>query len=198
VEHYVAVLRRRLRLAGDSQPSVVTTDASGYRLDIEATWLDLAQFRSAAADLTTWLHLGRVREALFLSEGEAFADEPDSDWAIEVRREIAGRRSDLLVRAAELGLADGDPLSAARDAAEAIVLEPHLESAHRALIAAHYVHGDQARALSAYRNLRDRLVVELGVEPTPHTRALHEAVLRHSRTDEVLRRLTVPQGLRSA
>jgi DNA-binding SARP family transcriptional activator len=139
-----------------------------------------------------------VREALLLSEGEAFADEPDSDWAIEVRREIAGRRSDLLVRAAELGLADGDPLSAARDAAEAIVLEPHLESAHRALIAAHYVHGDQARALSAYRNLRDRLVVELGVEPTPHTRALHEAVLRHSRTDEVLRRLTVPQGLRSA
>jgi DNA-binding SARP family transcriptional activator len=198
VQHYVAVLRRRLRMPGDSGPSVVAADASGYRLDIENVWVDLAQFRCATADLATWLDLSRVREALRMSEGEAFADEPDSDWAVEVRQEVAGCRSDLLVRAAELGLADGDPASAARDAADAIVIEPHLEPAHRALMAAHYVHGDQARALAAYRQLRDRLVVDLGVEPTPHTRALHDAVLHHSRTDDVLRRLTVPQGLRSA
>jgi DNA-binding SARP family transcriptional activator len=198
VEHYVAVLRRRLRRPGRDEPSLVQTDASGYRLDVDSAWLDLAAFRGAAADLATWLHLDRVRDALRLSEAEPFADEPDSAWAMDVRREVSGRRSDLLVRAAELGLVDGDPLSAARDAADAIVLEPHLESAHRALIAAHYVHGDQARALTAYRSLRDRLVAELGVEPTPHTRALHDAILHHSRTDEVLRRLTVPQGLRSA
>jgi DNA-binding SARP family transcriptional activator len=127
-----------------------------------------------------------------------FAEEPDSEWANEARHEVHGRRCDLLVRAAELGLADGDPLSAARDAADAIVLEPHLESAHRALIAAHYLRGDQSRALAAYQALRRRLVNDLGVEPTPQTRAVHDAVLRHHRSDDLLRRLTVPQGLRSA
>jgi DNA-binding SARP family transcriptional activator len=198
IEHYVAVLRRRLRGRLREPVSVVQTEGAGYRLDVDRVALDLADFRCAVSDVTTWLRLDRVREALLLSDSEAFADEPDSEWAIDIRREVHGRRCDLLVRAAELGLADGDALTAARDASDAIVLEPHLESAHRALIAAHYLHGDQSRALSAYQSLRNRLVSELGVEPTPHTRSLHDAVLRHHRSDDVLRRLTVPQGLRSA
>jgi DNA-binding SARP family transcriptional activator len=198
VEHYVAVLRRRLRRPGDQRTSIVLTDGSGYQLDVDSAWLDLAAFRCAVGDLTTWLQMDRVRDALRLSSAEVFADEPDAPWAVDVRREVVGRRCDLLVRAAELSLVDGDALSAARDAAGAIVVEPHLESAHRALMAAHYLHGDQARALEVYRVLRHRLVDELGVEPAPHTRELHEAVLLQSRTDEILRRVTVPQGLRSA
>jgi DNA-binding SARP family transcriptional activator len=198
IEHYVAVLRRRLRGRQRECVSVVQTEGSGYRLDVDRASLDLAEFRRAVADLATWMQLDRVRAALLLSEGDVFADEPDAEWAVEARREVHGRRCDLLVRAAELGLAQGDPLAAARDAADAVLLEPHLESAHRALIAAHYLHGDQSRALAAYQALRSRLVVDLGVEPTPHTRSMHDAVLRHHRSADVLRRLTVPQGLRSA
>lgn len=198
IEHYVAVLRRRLRGLSCPEDSVVQTEGSGYRLDGSRVSLDLAEFRAAVGDVSTWLHLDRVREALRLSEEDAFADEPDAEWAESVRREVEGRRCDLLVRAAELGLADGDALAAVRAATDAIVVEPHLESAHRVLIAAHYLHGDQARALAAYRSLRDRLAAELGVDPAPQTQALHSAVLGHSRPDDILRRLTVPQGLRSA
>ena len=198
IEHYVAVLRRRLRGRMRESVSVISTEGSGYRLDVERTTLDLEEFRRSVADVSTWLQLDRVRAALRLCEYEVFAEEPDAEWANEARHEVHGRRCDLLVRAAELGLGDGDALSAARDAADAIVLEPHLESAHRALIAAHYLRGDPSRALAAYQALRSRLVNDLGVEPTPQTRSVHDAVLRHHRSDDLLRRLTGPQGLRSA
>jgi DNA-binding SARP family transcriptional activator len=198
IEHYVAVLRRRLHGRACPDRPIVQTEGSGYSLDVSRVSVDLADFRSAVADVSTWLHIERVRAALRLSESDAFTEEPDAEWAESIRREVEGRRCDLLVRAAELGLADGDALAAARDAAEAIAVEPHLESAHRVLIAAHYLHGDQARALAAYRSLRDSLVAELGVDPVPQTQGLHSAVLSHSRPDDILRRLTVPQGLRSA
>ena len=198
VEHYVAVLRRYLERRSAVGGAVVRTEAAGYALDLDLVSVDLVDFTRAVADLTTWVSLDRVRDALQLSDAEPFADEPDAAWACDVRTDVAARRCDLLVRAAELGLAYGDPVTAARDAADAIATEPHLESAHRVLIAAHYVHGDQARALTVYQSLRRRLVAELGVEPTPHTQSVHDAVLRHSRPADILRRLTVPPGLRSA
>lgn len=198
IEHYVAVLRRCIHGRAPVAAPVVETVGASYRLDIDRVSVDLAEFRAAVIDVLTWVHLDRVRAALRLSASEAFADEPDAGWAEAVRREVEGRRCDLLVRAAELALAEGDTLGAARDASDAIDIEPHLESAHRALIAAHYLHGDQARALASFRCLRDRLVSELGVEPTPHTHALHTAILNHGRPDDIMRRLTVPQGLRSA
>jgi DNA-binding SARP family transcriptional activator len=198
IEHYVAVLRRSLHGRACATAPVVQTDGAGYRLDDARVSLDLAEFRVAVADPATWLNLDRVRAAIRVSASDAFADEPDADWALAVRREVETRRCDLLVRAAELDLADGDARAAAHDASDAIRIEPHLESAHRALIAAHYLHGDQARALDAYRSMREGLVTELGVEPTPHTRDLHAAVLRHSSALDVLRQLTVPRPLRSA
>ena len=49
--------------------------------------------------------------------------------------------------------------------------------AHRML--ALYHSGRQADALEAYRAARDTLVGELGLEPGPELRELHEAILRH-------------------
>ena len=198
IEHYVAVLRRRLHGRGCPDAPVVQTDGPGYLLDMTLVSVDLAEFRDAVASVGTWLHLDQVRAALRLSESDAFAEEPDADWAVGVRREIEAQRCDLLVRAAELCLAEGETLAAARDAADAILVEPHLESAHRALMAAHYLRGDQARALVAYQVLRERLVSELGVDPAPQTQGLHSAVLSHSRSADILRRLTIPQDVRSA
>jgi DNA-binding SARP family transcriptional activator len=198
IEHYVAQLRRGLRGRTTSVPSVVRSESAGYRLDLDRVQVDLAEFTAAADDLRTWLSIDRVRDALAISRAELFEDEPDADWASETRDEVRRRRCTLLVRAAELDLAAGDPLAAVRDASRAIQTDPHDESAHRALMCAYYVRGDQERALAAYRSCRVRLVADLGTEPAAHTRSMHEAVLRQGRIPDVLRRLTLPEGLRSA
>jgi len=198
VEHHVAEVRRGLYAQTPHGDTVVRCERAGYRLDLDRVSIDLAEFKAAVDDLSTWLHLDRVRHALELSERELFEDEPDADWAVETRREVRRRRCDLLVRAAELDLAAGDPLAAVRDAGDALGIEPHLEAAHRVLVCAYYVCGEPGLALSAYRTCRDRLVDDCGVEPSPHTRSVHEAVFRGLGVADVMRRLTVPQGLRTA
>jgi DNA-binding SARP family transcriptional activator len=198
VEHYVALARRALRCRQPSTDSVIRTEGAGYVLDLERARLDLADFTRAVGDVSTWLHRDRVRAALALSDFDVFGDEPYASWALDVRDEVRQQRCDLLVRAAELGLADADPRSAVADALSAIEHEPHLESAYRVMIAAHYLAGDQARALAAYSLCRRRLVDDLGIEPSPHTQELHTSVLRHGHPDDVLRRLTIPAGRRTA
>jgi SARP family transcriptional regulator, regulator of embCAB operon len=198
VEHYVALLRRGLHGRGRTSETVVQTEGAGYRLDLERTSLDLVEFSRAVEDVATWLHLDRVREALRVSESDIFVDEPYAPWAMDIRDVVRRQRCDLLVRAAELGLAQGDTRSAIRDATEAIDREPHLESAYRVLMCAHYVRGDQARALDTFQQCRQKLDDDLGIVPTSHTRDLYQAVLCQSSAEDVHRRLVVPQGLRSA
>ena len=55
---------------------------------------------------------------------------------------------------------------------------PLRERLHAQRMLALYRSGRQAEALEAYRHARDVLVQEVGVEPGPELRRLHEAILR--------------------
>ena len=55
--------------------------------------------------------------------------------------------------------------------------------------------GRQADALEAYRRSRAALVEQIGVEPGPELRALHEAILRQDPALDAPRPLELPQEL---
>ena len=57
--------------------------------------------------------------------------------------------------------------------------EPYRERSWEQLIVALYRSGRQADALATYRAARDLLAADLGVDPGPALRALHERVLSH-------------------
>jgi len=96
----------------------------------------------------------------------------EGEWLDDLRRRLVDVRLRALECLGEIWLAQGDARLAARDAAEAVVLDPYRESAHRLLIRAHLASGERAAAIRAYDTLREVFRGELGVEPAPETTAL--------------------------
>jgi WD40 repeat protein/energy-coupling factor transporter ATP-binding protein EcfA2 len=120
-----------------------------------------------------------------LWRGPTLSDVADEPFAAPAIR----RLEELRVEAAELAI--GADLAAGRHqevAAEidAMIAEhPLRERLHAQRMLALYRCGRQADALEAYREARRVLVEEIGVEPGPELRRLHEAILAHDPSLEV-------------
>ena len=178
----VARLRRVLEpaSAGDGY-RVLVTRPPGYELRIGPDGLDLHRFerllataRSAEDPATA---ARTLREALGLWRGRPLADlgyEPFCQADIarleELRLVALEDRVD-----ADLALGGGAELVAEL---EALVQEQPLRERLRGqLLVALYRSGRQADALEAYQAARRALVDELGIEPGPRLRELHQAIL---------------------
>jgi DNA-binding SARP family transcriptional activator/energy-coupling factor transporter ATP-binding protein EcfA2 len=175
VQLYVSHLRKLL----DGCSAEIVTRGRGYELRLASDRVDAARFeRLVAAAVHADSPNGKAREALALWRGAALADVADEPFAgAEIRR-----LEQLRLRAAELAI-DAD-LAAGRHVEvigelEALVAEhPLREQLHARRMLALYRSGRQAEALSAYREVREMLVEQIGVEPGPELRRLHEAILR--------------------
>ena len=166
VQLYVSQLRKLL----DGNGAEIVTHGRGYELRLPPTAVDVGRFEQLSAD-------GEPREALALWRGDALADVAGEPFAAaEVRR-----LEELWLRAKESAI-DAD-LAAGRHAQvlpelEALVAaHPLQERLHAQRMLALYRSGRQADALAAYRAAREVLVEQIGVEPGPELRRLHEAML---------------------
>jgi DNA-binding SARP family transcriptional activator len=163
---------------------VVTRHGSGYALavepdDVDALLLErfvaLARQASDAGD-----HRGAAqhyRSALELVRGPALGDLLDFAFA----RDAAGRLEELLLVVheglAEAELASGRHAEIVGTLSELARAHPLRERFAALLITALYRCGRQVDALRAYAELRDALVDEFGVDPSPELQALERAVL---------------------
>lgn len=173
LETYVCHLRSRLTSDAEDRP-VLVTEPAAYRLADGAVDVDLDRFdaliqRGGRANLT---------QALGLVRGEVLEDEPYRTWALRLRETYRERRITAMLDVAEEALADGDPMVALEHAEAAIAVEPVRERGYQASMVARYALGRQDEALRTFERCRAALA-ELGIEPLPHTVALHAAVLRH-------------------
>jgi WD40 repeat protein/DNA-binding SARP family transcriptional activator len=175
VQLYVSHLRKLL----DGCEAEIVTRGRGYELRLEADRVDAARFeRLVGAALRAASANGVAREALALWHGAPLADVADEPFAgAEIRR-----LEELRVRAAELAI--GADLAAGRhgevigELGALIAEDPLSEQLHALRMLALYRCGRQAEALQAYREVREMLVEQIGVEPGPELRRLHEAILR--------------------
>lgn len=85
VEHYVCVLRRRLRMLDASGPSAVVGEPSGYRLNRQIARLDIDRFDALVAKVSTTADSVSCEAALALAEGDLCEDEPYASWAATAR-----------------------------------------------------------------------------------------------------------------
>ena len=115
-----------------------------------------------------------------LPEGELLP-ELDDDWLDAEREQYRRRQVTRLAGLARNAEAAGDHADAARWAAERCRLAPLDESAHRELLRLMTTNGDVAGAVLEGRRFAARLRSELGVDPSPATRAAQAALQAPSR-----------------
>ncbi|MFJ3659043.1 BTAD domain-containing putative transcriptional regulator [Streptomyces sp. NPDC090119] len=189
LQTYILQLRRRLGVAmGPDSPrnvkEVLATRHGGYVLQIPSDSVDAHDYERLATAGRAAFEAGddaraaaTLRQALDLWQGPALVDVPvgpvltietlrlEESRLVTVERRIdaelrLGRHSDLLVELRDL-----------------IARHPQHEGLHSQAMVALYRAGRQAAALDVYRQLRIRLVEELGVEPSPQVQRLHQAML---------------------
>ncbi len=187
LHNHVTRLRRLL-----DDPERLRSVPPGYLLRVDRGELDVDVFDAlvaaarAAHARQDWPGVVRsCTQALALWRGTPLSGLPDLGGHTLVPRLEEARLILLKWRYdAELALG-GTRLTALVPELSALVAEhPFREAYHRQLMLALHRTGRQAEALAVHRDLRGRLIEELGVEPGPAIREAHVEVLRGSGGDD--------------
>ena len=181
VHEYVSRLRGEF---GD--PLLIATRAPGYTIERGACELDATRFAEllrAARAAVAADELDRALQSFDLALG-LWRGDALSDVALEADARSAAARLDDERRAArserfEVALALGRHNELVPELERAVAAEPLDEQLLRQLMTALYRSGRQADALARYREGRQRLVRELGIEPGAELRELEQAILQH-------------------
>ncbi|WP_237047909.1 AfsR/SARP family transcriptional regulator [Lentzea guizhouensis] len=148
-----------------------------------------ARPRAASGDVAGAAAL--FREALGLWRGVPFEDLPG------LRAEavsLQSARLDAVEACAELELRLGLHHRVGKDLAAVVAEHPLRERARAQLMLAQYRSGRRADALRTYQDARRVLVEQIGLEPGPELRELHEQVLRDAPALLAPVRAEVPGG----
>ena len=167
----VCVSRLRKALASSGNGAEIVTRGRGYELRLADGDLDARRFEALVAD-------GNPREALALWRGAPLADVADEPFAGAQIRHLEELRLAALELAIERDIAAGRHREVIGQLDVLAAQEPLRERLHAQRMLVLYRTGRQAEALEAYRQARAALVEEIGVEPGPELRDLHEAILR--------------------
>ncbi|MDT0302452.1 AfsR/SARP family transcriptional regulator [Streptomonospora wellingtoniae] len=178
---YIHHLRQEL---GDD--AVIERAGAGYRLAVDRVRVDALRFVDLAEQAERELESGRAREAarmfaeaMGLWRGAAFAGHK----SLPVVREEAARLDELRQRVAETRfdteLALGRHSAITAELSALVAEHPFRERLRAQLMLAYHRTGRASEALEAFREGRELLVEELGIEPGRELAALEQAILRN-------------------
>lgn len=178
----------RAIMAQVDAPGSLTSSGGAYALRLPAgAWLDvdaaydaIHRAETALGNSDTSAACGWALGARAISSRQLLAGE-EGDWIEGIRRRLTDVKLRSLECLAEIWIARDDPNLAARDAAEAISIDPYRESAHRLLIRAHLAAGDRGAAARALDSCRRMFAEELGIAPTEATVGLLAAARTRTR-----------------
>jgi DNA-binding SARP family transcriptional activator/WD40 repeat protein len=169
---------------GRSGGSPVLTEATGYRLvaaaDTVDAWCferDLRAGQAALAAGDARAAVAALDSALRQWRGEAYAEFVDAAFAVSERLRLAELHALCLEARTDAELALGAGPDLVPDLEARVQRDPYRERSWEQLVIALYRGGRQRDALLAYQRARDRLLEDLGIEPSPSLRALEARVL---------------------
>ncbi len=202
----VHALRRALEPDRPPRASrYILSQPPGYAVAREAPlWVDVWAFEdlleAAGRAASPEERRAHLMEALALYRDDLLIEDPYAEWALAERERLRERFIEAALELAELLAAAGMPEKAIPLCRRVLAQDEFREPAYRALMRYQIAAGDVAGALSTYERCRQVLIEAFGVEPSPPTRALYEALLRgelrpvRSATPSPVRDLPFPEG----
>lgn len=177
---YISNLRKALRPA-----DVLLTRAQGYVLDVPAEAVDVARFEAVAAEGRKALAGGEddrarslLTEANELWRGRAYEDFAYASFVQGEVSRLAELRLNCLEDLIECRLALGEHAELTGELEALTASHPMRERLWAARMTALYRSGRQGDSLKVYEEARTTLAEELGIDPSPELRRLHESILR--------------------
>ncbi|MFI0796431.1 BTAD domain-containing putative transcriptional regulator [Micromonospora rubida] len=178
---HVTRIRQVLHLVDVGEPPVLVWQPGGYVLKVAADRVDVHRFRRLLAqakepECPDARRAPLLREALALWRGEPLAGLSGS-WAARTRESWRQHYPEAIVTWAYAELRVANPEPVISRLTELVGDYPLVESVTAVLMRALYAVGRGADALGQYAVIRRRLAEELGVDPGPELRTLHQAIL---------------------
>ncbi|PSL47132.1 DNA-binding SARP family transcriptional activator [Saccharothrix carnea] len=174
---YLSRLRRALRA---TRQATIVRRANGYEMVVDEDAVDVHRFRRLVALARTETDHARALElaeqASGLWRGEALLG-LDTPWTTAVRNGLERERFAADVDRLDLALRLGRHSVLLPELTDRAAAHPMNEHVAAQFMLALYRAGRQAEALDQYRQLRTRLAEELGTEPGPELRQLHQQIL---------------------
>jgi DNA-binding SARP family transcriptional activator/tetratricopeptide (TPR) repeat protein len=171
----------RLRAAVATMPGpAIERRPGGYLLRAEPATVDLHRFESllasARAEADDESASARYQEAFAVWRGEVFSG-LESPWFATARHALEAVRYEALLDYHDLQLRRGTPGALLGNLTGLVAAHPQDERLAAQFMLALYRSGRQADALKQYAHLRALLVEQLGTEPGPALRRLHQRIL---------------------
>ena len=194
----VSQLRRALEAAEPGARTLVVSQSPGYRLDAVT---DVAQFRSLLdSSGDPMLRAARLSEALGLWRGTPYADFAGAPFVRAAVDRLEEERLGAVESYAEIRLELGEHAQLIGELGDLVGRHPLRQRLRAAYLKALYRSGRHSEALNSYRQLRDQLRDELGIEPTAELMDLQQAILRQDPRLEAMpvrRRSNLPPAMTS-
>ncbi len=171
IQNRVAALRAVLTPVG----GFIDTEDSGYLLRVGPGALDAEVFDDLAERGRAAADPALLRRALGLWRGPAL-DGLDGDLLAGEAAALEERRLDAYEDCFDLELADGRHADLVAGIRALVTAHPTRERLVGQLMTALHRAGRSAEALAVYHELATRLADEMGIDPSPELRRLHEVV----------------------
>ena len=176
----------RLRaLLGEGAAGRIQTAAPGYRIQVAGGELDLDEFGQldragrSALDAGDWTGAAReLAAALDLWRGLPLEDVTSGPLRARYVPQLAQRRLEAVEGRIDAQLRLGQHDDLIPELTGLVAAHPLQERFHAQLMLAHVGAGRPAAALGVFAQAREVLAEELGTDPGPGLRALHQQILR--------------------
>lgn len=172
INTYVSVLRSRMFNDRESARRTIVTASGGYRLEISELDVDLERVDHLLLRSERGARSERMKDlsdAVSFVTGDLFEDAPYDAWVQEDRELYRDRTTRAYNSLSREWLVERELSTALRCAQVALRLSPYSEEAVRMSILANYALGYVDIARRIYRDARQRLSTDLGVELAAET-----------------------------
>jgi SARP family transcriptional regulator, regulator of embCAB operon len=187
---YVSNLRRLLSKAGVDPATILVRAQPGYRLNVPDPACDIGRFITeqtagmrAAAEGRFEQASSRLSAALAEWRGPVLDDLRDFEFVEAFAAALGEDKLAAQTARAEAEISCGRAHSIIGELESLAAEHPYCEPLWAQLVTAYYLVERQYDALEAYGRLKATLADEMGIDPGPTLRSLHERILRQEALD---------------